>query len=127
MSDDRLTERLVSQVLGWKVAPDRFLKSGRSWIPRWRFAPLTNLEHALQLLDRAASTYTLTGVAGGIFTAEVRVRGRMGKAAGLSKAKTISLALAQALELGLPDEVGVPTSAPAHRRSPRSRSKNDGI
>jgi hypothetical protein len=101
------------------------MKSGRSWIPRWRFTPLTSLEHAFQLLDRAAGNYTLTAGAGGIFTAEVRVRGRVGKASGLSKAKIISLALAQALQLELPDKVGAPASAPVHRRSPRSPSKND--
>jgi hypothetical protein len=127
MNDDKLTAQLAESVLGWRVTPDRFMKSARSWIPRWRFTPLTNLEHAFQLLDRAVSNYTLTAGAGGIFTAEVRVRGRMGKASGQSKAKTISLALAQALELGLPDEVGVPASVPVHRRSPRSRSKKDGI
>jgi hypothetical protein len=127
MNDERLTEELACHLMGWRLAPDRFMKSGRSWIPRWRFTPLTSLEHAFQLLDRAASKYTLTAVAGVAFTAEVRVRGRMGKVSGLSKAKTISLALAQALELELPDDVGVQASAPVHRRSPRSRSKNDGI
>jgi hypothetical protein len=127
VTSEQLIAILAEKILGWRVAPARFLTGNRQWIPRWRFTPLTSLEHAFQLLDRAASNYTLTAVAGGAFTAEVRVRGRMGKASGLSKAKTISLALAQALELELPDEVGVPASVPIHRRSPRSRSKNDGI
>jgi hypothetical protein len=127
MDDASLTEELACQVMGWRATPDRFIKSGRSWIPRWRFTPLTSLEHAFQLLDRAASNYTLRTVAGGTFTAEVRVRGRIGKVSGLSKAKTISLALAQALELELPDDVGVQASVPVHRRSPRSRCKNNGI
>ena len=127
MNDEMLTGELVALVMGWRPTPDRFIKSGRSWIPRWRFAPLTNVEHALQLLDRAANTYTLTGVAGGSFTAEVHIPGRVGRASGRSKAKTISFALAQAIGLELPDEVAVPTSAPRRRRNLRSRSKNDGI
>jgi hypothetical protein len=124
---EQLTVLLVERVMGWVVTPDRFLTGKRRWIPRWRFTPLTRLEHAFQLLDLAAGGYTLTAVAGGIFTAEVRIHGRVGRATGLSKAKTISLALAQALEPELPDEVGVPASVSGRRRNPRSGSKNDGV
>src|SRR5258708_28407361 len=95
MNDDRLTEKLAAQVLGWKAAPGRFIKSGGSWTPSWRFAPLTNLEQAFDLLDRAASTYTISNKVG-CFDAEVRVGGRVGKASGKLKARTITLALAHA-------------------------------
>jgi hypothetical protein len=127
MNDDRLTEALAAQVLGWKAAPGRFLKSDRGWTPTWRFAPLTNLEDAFDLLDHAASTYKLATDKGGSFSAEVRVGRRTGKASGEPKARTITIALAHALGLELPDEVSVPVAPSAHRRNPRSRSKYDAI
>src|ERR1035438_3450285 len=104
MNDDRLTETLVAQVLGWKVAPGRFIKSGRAWTPSWKFAPLTNLEHAFKLLDNAASSYRVAKNAGGSFDAEVRLGVRTGKASGQAKARTITLALARALGLELRSE-----------------------
>jgi hypothetical protein len=87
MNDATLTEELARQVLGWRVAPDRFMKSGRSWIPKWRFSPLVRLEDAFQLLDVVASGYRLEGCKGGMFTAKVRVGRRIGKASGELKGK----------------------------------------
>jgi hypothetical protein len=127
MSEERLTDQLVTRVMGWRLAPDRYIISGRNWTPRWKFAPLTNLEHAFTLLDRAASAYTLTTNSGRGFEAEIRVGGRIGKAAGEPKARTIALALALALGLGLPDEERAPIPVPARRRRQNSRSKADGI
>lgn len=98
MNDDRLTEKLAAQVLGWKATPDRFIKSGRSWIPRWRFRPLTELADAFRLLDDAAAHYTLTGN-GTAFAAEVQIESRRGKAVGEQKARTITVAVARALGL----------------------------
>jgi hypothetical protein len=71
----------------------------RRWIPRWRFAPLTSLEHAFELLDHAASAYTLTTNSRGGFEAEVHVGTRIGRASGEPKARVITLALALALGL----------------------------
>jgi hypothetical protein len=99
MNDDRLTECLAVQVMGWRTAPGRFIKAGRAWTPSWKFAPLTNLEDVFTLLDAAASTYTLRTVTGGMFEAEVRVGGRVGNASGKAKARTITLALARAVGL----------------------------
>lgn len=101
MNDDRLTECLAIRVMGWKTAPGRFIKADRAWTPSWKFAPLTNLEDAFALLDNAASTYTLRTGRGGMFEAEVRVSGRVGNASGRAKARTITLALARALGLGV--------------------------
>lgn len=101
MTDDRLTAILAERIMGWKVCPDRFLKPGRTWIPRSRFRPLARVEHALLLLDRAAGEYALTSV-GGVFTAKVQVGNRTGKATGEPKAKTITLAIAQALGIEVP-------------------------
>lgn len=98
MNDDRLTERLAAQVLGWKATPDRFIKAGRSWIPRWRFSPLAELADAFALLDHAANHYTLTGNSSN-FAAEVQIGACSGRAVGEQKARTITLAVARALGL----------------------------
>jgi len=98
MSDDRLTETLAAQILGWKATPDRFIKAGRSWIPRWRFRPFAELADAFRLLDHAADHYILTGDRSN-FVAEVQIDSRWGKAVGKSKARTITLAVAHALQL----------------------------
>jgi hypothetical protein len=124
MNDARLTEKLVSMVLGWKLAPGRFIKPDRGWTPRHRFAPLTRLDDAFQLVDRVATTCKLTMVKGGHFSAEVQVDTRVGKASGESKARTITMALASALGLELPDAAGAPASTPV--RSTRTRSRMDG-
>lgn len=92
-----VSEHLVRQLLGWKVAPDRFIKSGRSWIPKWRFNPLERLEDAFLLLDHANATYTLSVGSDRVFVAEVRISNQIGKATGQAKARTITLAIALAL------------------------------
>lgn len=85
---------------------------------------MTSLEHAFELLDHAASAYTLTTNSRGGFEAEVHVGAHIGRASGEPKARAITIALAQALGLETPEEVDVPT--PTLRR-PRSRSSADGI
>jgi hypothetical protein len=99
MTSEQLTAILAERVMGWGIAPDRFLLGGRRWVPSWRFQPLTNLDDAFRLLDRAATEYTLTGAGAGTFTVQVRVADRSGSASGKSKAKTITLAIASALGL----------------------------
>ena len=121
MNDDRLTDELARRVMGWKVTPDRFVTQGRSWLPKWRFAPLRRLEDAFQLLDHAASEYLLATVDGHPFTVEVRVHGRNGKASGELKARAITLALAYALGVEIPDEMS--TAVLSGRE--RSRRRND--
>jgi hypothetical protein len=125
VTDQRLTDELAARVLRWRLAPDRYIKSGRSWIPRWRFRPLEELGDAFQLLEAAASGYTLALVEGGPFTAAVQVHGRMGQASGESRARTITIAICRALGLELPDDVGGPVSMPA--RSRRAGGKTDGL
>jgi hypothetical protein len=100
MTDDRLTAILAERVMGWKACPDRFVKSGRTWIPRSRFRPFSRLTDAFLLLDRVASAYRIRKI-GGVFTAEVQVKNRTGKATGERTARTITLAIA--LALGLAD------------------------
>ena len=126
MNDDRLTEHLVAQVLGWKVAPERFMKPGKAWTPSWKFAPLKNLDHAFELLDHADCVYTLVASKTWHFNAEVRVGGRTGRASGEPKARTITIALARALGIDVSDDGSDPLLTPQHRPTPRPRSKADG-
>jgi hypothetical protein len=100
MSNDQLTAVLAERVLGWRAAPDRFIKQGRSWTPRSRFKPLARLEDAFLLLDRAGGTYVLSVGSDRFFSAEVRVGERIGRASGEPKARAITVAIARALGLG---------------------------
>jgi hypothetical protein len=97
MTDERMTDQLALRGMGWRLAPDRYLKSCRGWIPRWRFQPLVTLSDALELLDQAAQKYSLSGSRHGLFTAQVQIGSRAGKASGESKARTIALAVAEGL------------------------------
>jgi hypothetical protein len=99
MTEELLTNELASRVMGWKPTPERFVKSGRTWIPRWRFRPLTELADAFLLLDRAAHAYILSSDRHHTFTAEVELAAGAGKASGYLKARTITLAVARALGL----------------------------
>ena len=105
MTAEALTAELAQKVMGWNVAPDRFLVGNRSWIPRWRFQPLERIEDAFRLLEKAQPEHYSMGLdAGGRFFAEVRIGGRLGKARDDSKPRAITLALACALGLGEVDE-----------------------
>ena len=99
MTDERLTDELAARVLGWRLAPGRYIKSGRGWTPRSKFRPLVDLKDAFRLLDRVSNDYSLLARPGGVFTARVRLDGRAGKATGEPKARAISLAVARALGL----------------------------
>src|SRR5262245_48948381 len=97
-TDSRITDELAYRVMGWTARPDRFIKTGRSWIPRWRFQPLNVLADAFQLLDRADS-FTLTSdpVAG--ITATVEIARRQGCASGKHIARTVAIAVARSIGL----------------------------
>jgi hypothetical protein len=92
-----LTDLLAQRVLGWTVAPDRYLTGRRQWMPKWRFQPLEHLEAAFRLLQHAATEeYTLGSEKGGGW-ARVRVAGATGEAHESSQARAITLAIARAL------------------------------
>jgi hypothetical protein len=78
VNEDVLTARLGETVMGWRVAPDRFLRPGRSWLPRWRFRPFEDMLDALQLLERAADWFSLTSDCN-TFTVHVRIEDREAK------------------------------------------------
>jgi len=100
MHDDQITAAVVEAVLGWKAAPDRFIKPGRSWTPRSRFKPLVRLDDAFLLLSRAGCTCVLSVGSDRIFTARVQLGDRTGTASGEPKARAITLAICQALGIG---------------------------
>ena len=99
MNDRIITDELARQVMNWGVHADRYVKSGRSWIPRWRFQPLLDIADAFQLLDRATEGYCLASDEHGTFTACVQVNGQTGDASGTSQARVIARAVARAAGL----------------------------
>ena len=105
MTGDQLTDALAVRVMEWRLAPGRYLKSGRQWAPCWHFQPLYRLEHALQLLEKAADTYSLKRNAEGIFEARVSVGGCAGNALGTSPATAITVAIARAVGIDAPNEL----------------------
>ena len=98
MSADQLTVLFAGRVMGWRVAPGRFLLGKRRWIPRWRFQPTGNLEDAFRLLEKAApQEYSMRGDNKGNFRVQVRIGDGTGEADGASKPHAISCAIARAL------------------------------
>ena len=104
-SVDQLAGTLAELVMGWGVAPDRFLVGDRRWMPRWRFQPLNNLDDAFKLLDATNGTFRLTLTADRCFAAKVRVGRRTGGARGKSPAAVVTLAVAIAIGIELPKEI----------------------
>jgi hypothetical protein len=101
VTDQRLADELVARTLGWRPAPDRYVKPVRGWIPRSKFRPFEDVRDALRLVEAVTRDYSLAVTPTGPFTARVSLAGRTGKAAGGPKARVICLALAQALEIDL--------------------------
>ena len=99
MTED-LTTLLARHVMGWGIAPERFLLGRRTWIPRWRFQPTERLEDAFRLLEEAApQKYTMGREGKGLFWARVQIGRATGRARDLSKPRAITLAVARALRL----------------------------
>jgi hypothetical protein len=57
-----LTTLLARRVMGWEIAPDRFLMGKRKWMPRWRFQPELKLEDAFRPLEAAMPKSTVWAV-----------------------------------------------------------------
>ena len=94
-NEDRITRELAQTVMGWRIAPGRFLKSGRGWLPLWRFQPLKRLDHAMDLLNQSTDDYTITSGKNGSTRVVVRVGNRIGVAEDQSKARAITHAVAR--------------------------------
>jgi hypothetical protein len=103
MAED-LTSLLARRVMGWQVAPDRFLLGRRRWLPRWRFRPTETLEDAFRLLEEAApQEYAVGSEGGGLFWVRVQIGEAIGKACHRSKPLAITLAIARALQIQADD------------------------
>jgi hypothetical protein len=105
ITDQTVVDQLAARILGWRPSSDRFIKCGRSWLPKWRFAPLTCLDDAFQLLDRSVGTYKLEHSSAGMFSVEVNLAGRVGRAIGEPQARAITFAVARALGIETPPDV----------------------
>jgi len=98
MTNEELTALLAKSVMGWGVAPDRFLTGNRGWMPRWRFQPAVNLSDAWRLLEKAApQAYNVSGDGEGNVRACVRIGDAIGEACSASKPRAISCAIARAV------------------------------
>jgi hypothetical protein len=103
MTADELTVLLAERVMGWRTSPNRFHKSGRGWLPRWRFQPLKSLKSALELLEKASPQhFKMEGDEKTGFRARVRIAGVLGEARGQSKPRTMTYAVARALGIPVP-------------------------
>jgi hypothetical protein len=105
MTAEHLTAVLAERVMHWRSTPDRFLTGKRAWIPRWRFQPLANVEDAFQLVAAAGASYSLTATADGTVAAQVWMGRRTGTALGKITAATITVAVARAIGIEVPDEL----------------------
>ncbi len=109
LTDDQLADELACRVMGWRVTPDRCIKSGCRWIPRCRFQPAQNLVDAFRLLEAGSpQEYTIYGASKGNFRVQIRNADATGDSSGTSKSRTITCAIADALGI---DFGGVQTSA----------------
>ena len=100
-SERWLVDELVRRVLGWQATPDRFIKSGRKWLPKWRFCPVSRLADAFYLLDHSGASYRIEKSVDGKFTVEVRMAGRVGKCCGEQSARSVTFATAEALGIDI--------------------------
>ena len=98
MTSDHLAAILAERVMGWSVAPDRFMTGNRGWLSRWRFQPTEKLADALRLLEKAApEEYNMRGDSEGNVLVHVRIGDATGEACGASKPRAITCAIARAL------------------------------
>jgi hypothetical protein len=117
VTDERLTDELASRVLGWRLAPGRYIKANRGWTPRSKFRPLLDLRDAFRLLEAASDDYRLFALPGHLFSAHVRLAGRTGSASGHKTARTVTIALARALGVHVSDEETEPVKMSQRRKA----------
>lgn len=100
MTSTQLTNVLAQKVMGWSVAPGRYLMENRRWKPAWRFQPTKRLEDAFRLLDAAnPEEYSISSRRGGAFTVRVQIGGIAGEASDTCEARAIAHAVARAIGL----------------------------
>src|SRR5262252_6084833 len=98
MTSEALTALLAQQVMDWGIAPERFLMTGRRWIPRWRFQPTEKLEDAFRLLDAVdPDEYSITAQRGGTIRVRIRIGQTVADVQHASKAHAITRAVARVI------------------------------
>jgi hypothetical protein len=98
--DSGLTVLLAARVMGWAIAPDRYLMDNRRWMPRWRFQPEEKLVDAFRLLEAAApELFEMNTNEKGLSSVRARIGGTTGEARDQSKPRAITLAIAKALQI----------------------------
>jgi hypothetical protein len=103
MTSKQLTATITQRVMGWTVAPDRFMTGNRGWIPRSRFRPTERIQDAFKLLVAAApAEYDLGGAKGKPSWARIRI----GTASAEASAPSLPLAICLAIAKALGIEVG---------------------
>jgi hypothetical protein len=112
-----LTDELVRLVLGWRLAPNRYLKPDGGWTSRLQFQPFKNIHQALQLLEAVTTNYTLESAPDNVFKVEARLSDRVANTSGKSKSRTITLAVAQLVGTG--DVSAKAVAETESRRPPR--------
>jgi hypothetical protein len=120
----RLTDELATRVMRWKAFPKRFITSGQDWISRSQFQPLNDIKDASRLLAAVTDDYSLLSAHRGPFIAEVRLRGRIGRATGRAKARTITLAVARLIGLETEPDSGSASVTP-RAANHRERGRRD--
>ena len=95
---ETLTGLLAEHVMGWDIAPDRFLIGMRRWLPRSRFQPTERIQDAFRVLEKVAPQQYMMGAdkTSG-FWVQVRIGGAVGEAQGASKPQVIICAITRAL------------------------------
>ena len=105
MTREALTDELAERVMGWRAVPYRFIKSQRSWLPKWRFAPTHDIGHAFQLLTASTPTfYKIEAQNDGRVMVEVE-GSQIGRATAKSLANAITIAIARSIGIQVPNEL----------------------
>ncbi len=73
MTEKLLTDELAARVLGSRLMPGRYIKSGPSCLLRSRFWPPIDLRDTFTPLDSAITPCWLLAVLGGVLTSQVRM------------------------------------------------------
>jgi hypothetical protein len=101
VTDQRLTDELALKVLGWRPAPDRYLKPGRSWTPRAKFQPLKSIDDAFRLLERVTGNYLITKGLDQEVLVEIRLKNRVERSVGRNTARAVCFAVAKVVGIDL--------------------------
>src|SRR5580693_5422407 len=97
----KLTSKLA-RLLGWKIAPNRYVLGNRKWLPRWRFQPAKNIADSFRVLEAAGvEEYVLHCGLNGLYRVQLRTRHASAEAAGPSLPLAICLAIARVHHIDL--------------------------